>query len=140
MILIPTSDNYISLYLIECAVVGSWLTNEECGGEWTIDADGKTTLDNEDYGPKYYIKEDPTGVLRRGDGWVSGPESTANRLVWTFKGEYGVTLLALVVWTRRHRLELHQGAYTLFRWRRYSIKFNTMHSFYFSFSLLPNLQ
>ena len=82
-------------WLILCAVVGSWVTNEEGGGDWSIDADGKTTLDDEDYGPKYYIKEDPTGVLRRGDGWESAPESTTERLVWKLEGK------ANVVWIRK---------------------------------------
>ena len=86
-------------------VTGSWVTNEEGGGDWTIDASGKTTYDNKDYGSKYYIKEDPTGALRRGDGWVSGPNSTGDRLIWTFKNKKGV------VWVRRNYLQLHQGGY-----------------------------
>ena len=89
-------------------MTGAWVTNEEGGGDWTIDVSGKTTYDNKDYGPKYYIKEDATGALRRGDGWVSGPESTADRLVWTFKGKTDL------VWIRSHRLKLQQGQYILF--------------------------
>ena len=84
-------------------MAGPWVTHEEGGGNWTIDGAGKTTYDSKDYGFKYHIKEDPSGVLRRGDGWVSGAESTADRLVWTFEGRNDV------VWTRRPRLELHQG-------------------------------
>ena len=124
--LCTTSTLSLSLHtthLIDCAVVGSWLTNEEGGGEWTIDASGKTTLDNTDYGPKYYIKEDPTGVLRRGDGWESRPESTSNRLVWNFKSNFGGSFPTSVVWTRRHRLELHQGMYILLHWCRHSVTF-----------------
>ena len=91
--------------LVDCAVTGAWLTREEGGGNWTIDASGKTTYNNKDYGSKYYIKEDPTGALRRGDGWVSGPNSTGDRLIWTFKNKKGV------VWVRRNYLQLHQGGY-----------------------------
>ena len=82
-------------FTLDCAVVGSWSTQEESGGEWAIDASGKTTLDGKDYGPKYHIKQDPTGVLRRGDGWVSAPDSTEDRLIWTLKGKKDV------VWIRQ---------------------------------------
>ena len=105
---IPTSNKLMipdPVILINCAVVGFWVTNEAGGGDWTIDASGQTTLDDEDYGSKYYIKEDPSGVLRRGDGLVSGAESTPNRLVWTLKSSKDV----IIVWTRRNRLELEQG-------------------------------
>ena len=88
-------------------MTGAWLTKEEGGGNWTIDASGKTTYNNKDYGSKYYIKEDPTGALRRGDGWVSAPDSTANRLVWTYEDKNG-NLLTLV-WTRHNSLKLQQG-------------------------------
>ena len=96
--------------LIGHAVVGSWVTHEEGGGDWTIDLSGKTTYENKDYGPKYYIKEDPTGVLRRGDGWVSGPESTVDRLVWTLENKDGE--LQSLVWTRQNNLKLQQGPHS----------------------------
>ena len=79
------------------------MTLEEGGGNWTIDASGKTTYNSKDYGSKYHIKEDPSGVLQRGDGWKSGASSTANRLVWTFAAKTDV------VWVRRTYLQLHQG-------------------------------